>query len=53
MTDDFISIKEMILACGFNSRKKIRENYITPALEDDSIERKLPNQPNHPFSNID
>ncbi len=48
MTDDFMTISEMMEACGLNSRKRFRENYVTPSLKDGAIERKYPNQPNHP-----
>ncbi|WP_291528225.1 ATP-binding protein [Bacteroides sp. UBA939] len=48
MNDNFMSITEIMKACNLSSRKKSRENYVTPALEDGAIERKYPNQPNHP-----
>ena len=48
MSDQFMSIKSMIAACGLKSRKRFRENYVTPALKDNTIERKYPNEPNHP-----
>lgn len=48
MSDQFMSIKSMIAACGLKSRKRFRENYVTPALLDNAIERKYPNEPNHP-----
>lgn len=34
--------------CNLSSRKRTRENYVTPALGDGAIERKYPGQPNHP-----
>jgi ATP-dependent DNA helicase RecG len=48
MGRDYMTIPEIMKICGKRSRKKIRENYITPALEDGAIERKYPDQPNHP-----
>ena len=42
MTDNFMTTKEMIEVCGFNSRKRFHESYITPVLEDCVIE-KSPN----------
>ena len=43
-----MSITEIMKACNLSSRKRSRENYVTPALEDGAIERKYPDQPNHP-----
>nr|WP_321374247.1 ATP-binding protein [uncultured Bacteroides sp.] len=48
MNDDFMTITDMMKACNLNSRKRFRENYVTPALDDGAIERKYPAQPNHP-----
>lgn len=41
-------MSEMMAACGMKSRMRFRDNYVTPALEDVAIERKFPDQPNHP-----
>ena len=48
MNDDFMTITDMMKASNLNSRKRFRENYVTPALDDGAIERKYPDQPNHP-----
>ena len=34
--------------CGIKHRMTFRDNYIHPALSDGSLERKYPDQPNHP-----
>ncbi len=39
---------DLMNLCEMKSRKRFRENYITPAIEDGAIERKYPDQPNHP-----
>nr|WP_223930123.1 hypothetical protein [Prevotella lacticifex] len=38
----------MMQVCGLKSRMTFRENYVAPALLDNAIERKYPNEPNHP-----
>ncbi len=43
-----MSITEIMQICNLSSRKRTRENYVTPALGDGAIERKYPGQPNHP-----
>lgn len=48
MGADFMTMNEMMLACGLNSRKRFRENYVTPALNEGAIERKFPDVPKHP-----
>ena len=48
MSNEFMSMKSMMQVCGLKSRMTFRENYVTPALLDNSIERKYPNEPNHP-----
>ena len=48
MRNDYMTITEIMEACSLSSRKRFRENYITPALKDGAIERKYPEQPNHP-----
>ena len=48
MNDDYIDVSEMIKLCGIVRRKTMHDSYIAPALEDGSIERKYPGQPNHP-----
>jgi ATP-dependent DNA helicase RecG len=48
MSEDYMTTKEMIEACGLKSRMRFVEYYINPALSDGVIERKYPDQPNHP-----
>lgn len=48
MNEDFVNVTEIMSLCGIKHRMTFRENYITPALADGSIERKYPEQPNHP-----
>ena len=45
---EFMSLTAIMEACDKKSRKKFRENYVLPALEDNAIERKYPDNPNHP-----
>lgn len=35
-------------AFGYKDKKSFRENYITPALAEGIVERKYPDNPNHP-----
>ena len=44
----FMTMSDMMEATCIRDRKYFRENYVTPALEDGAIERKYPDQPNHP-----
>ncbi|NLI36952.1 MAG: ATP-dependent DNA helicase RecG [Bacteroidales bacterium] len=48
MNCDFMAISDMMKVSDLKSRKRFRENYVTPALKDGAIERKYPDQPNHP-----
>lgn len=48
MSEDYMTTKEMIEACGLKSRMRFVEYYINPALSGGVIERKYPDQPNHP-----
>ena len=48
MNDDYIDVSEMMKLCGIVRRKTMHDSYIAPALADGSIERKYPEQPNHP-----
>jgi len=48
MNDDYIDVREMMKLCGIVRRKTMQDSYIAPALTDGSIERKYPEQPNHP-----
>lgn len=48
MEDKYYSISQLMEICEKKSRKKFRENYILPALDEGALERKYPNSPNHP-----
>lgn len=48
MNDDYVDVPEMMKLCGIVRRKTMHDSYIAPALTDGSIERKYPEQPNHP-----
>ena len=48
MNDDYLDISEMMKLCSIVRRKTMHDSYIAPALADGSIERKYPEQPNHP-----
>lgn len=48
MSDDYIDVREMMKLCRIVRRKTMQDSYIAPALTDGSIERKYPEQPNHP-----
>ena len=48
MNDDYIDVAEMMKLCSIVRRKTMHDSYIAPALADGSIERKYPEQPNHP-----
>ena len=44
----YLSLSEMMAACGKESRTSFLENYVSPAIEGGYIERKYPDSPNHP-----
>ncbi|MDE6770933.1 MAG: ATP-dependent DNA helicase RecG, partial [Muribaculaceae bacterium] len=48
MDEDYKSLKEIMILFQLNSVKRFRENYLTPAIEDGTLERLYPNQPKHP-----
>lgn len=48
MNDDYFDVAEMMKLCSIVRRKTMHDSYIAPALADGSIERKYPEQPNHP-----
>ena len=48
MHDEYLNVSKMMELCGIKHRMTFRDNYINPALSDGSIERKYPDQPNHP-----
>lgn len=48
MNDDYVDVSEMVKRCSIVRRKTMHDSYIAPALAYGSIERKYPEQPNHP-----
>ena len=48
MNDDYLDVSEIMKLCSIVRRKTMHDSYIAPALADGSIERKYPEQPNHP-----
>ncbi len=48
MTDDYLTASEMMGICGVKGRYTFRTLYVVPALTENAIERKYPDQPNHP-----
>ena len=48
MPTGYCSVSQLMEICGKRNRKKFRENYILPALQNGMIERKYPETPNHP-----
>ena len=48
MSNDYMTMSEMMDACGMKSRMRFCDSYVTPALDEIAIERKYPDQPNHP-----
>ena len=48
MSDGYMSINDMMSSCGIKNLKKFRKNYVSPALEEEAIERKYPDNPHHP-----
>lgn len=48
MPTGYYSVSQLMEICGKRNRKKFRENYILPALQNGMIERKYPETPNHP-----
>ena len=48
MNEDYVDVPEMMKLFGIVRRKTMQDSYIAPALADGSIERKYPEQPNHP-----
>lgn len=48
VSEDYLSIGEMMKTCGLKSRLRFRTTYILPALDEGAIERRYPDIPNHP-----
>ena len=48
MSDEFMSIGDMMSSCQMKSRMRFRTTYVLPALEEGAIERKYPESPKHP-----
>lgn len=48
MKSGYMSTNDIMESCGLKDRKYFRESYIVPGLIGHAIERKYPNEPNHP-----
>ncbi len=48
MSEDYMTMGEIMTSMGLKHRTSFRENYFLPALEDGAIERLYPDSPNHP-----
>ncbi|MCD8207575.1 MAG: ATP-dependent DNA helicase RecG, partial [Bacteroidales bacterium] len=48
INDEYMAVENIMGLCGVKSRKWFRINYILPACEENAIERKYPDNPNHP-----
>ena len=48
MNFEYVSTLELMNLCGLKTRFRFRLNYLEPALSAGIIERKYPDQPNHP-----
>lgn len=48
VTNEYMSMSEMMKKCGLKHRETFRTNYVLPALEDGAIEREYKEQPHHP-----
>ena len=44
----YLSLSEMMVACGKQSRTSFLENYVSPAISGGYLERKYPESPKHP-----
>ena len=48
MSEDYMTMNEIMSNMRFKHRTSFRENYFLPALENGAIEPKYPEHPNHP-----
>ena len=48
MSDEYMSMNEIMSSCKMRSLKRFRESYVAPALKEGAIERKYPESPKHP-----
>ena len=48
MSEDYMSLTDLMALCGMQSRKWFRKNYLNPALSDGAIEKRYPDEPNNP-----
>ena len=48
MSEDYLTMNEIMSNMGLKHRTSFRENYFLPALEDGAIELQYPEQPKHP-----
>ena len=44
----YLSLSEMMVVCGKQSRTSFLENYVSPAISGGYLERKYPESPKHP-----
>ncbi len=48
VSDNYLTLGDMMKLCGLKSRMRFRTTYVLPALEENAIERKYPDNPKHP-----
>lgn len=48
MSEDYMTMNEVMTSMGLKHRMSFRENYFLPALENGAIELQYPEQPKHP-----
>jgi ATP-dependent DNA helicase recG len=48
MNFEYLSLYEIMKSLDLKNRAKFMQNYISPAIKAGLIERKYPEQPNHP-----
>lgn len=49
MSEDYLTMNEIMSNMGFKHRTSFRENYFLPALEDGAIELQYPEQPKQKY----
>lgn len=48
MTEDYMTLNDIMAKMGIKHRPTFRENYLNPAIADGAVERLHPDQPKHP-----
>ena len=48
MSDGFYSLDDIMSLFGRKNKSRFRKEYILPALQQHALERKYPDNPNHP-----